>query len=481
MYYQLKSDIIFRNYKDFGLITDNRNFAYRKQNDTNKPIGDKILSDTGAVFLSVLTTQPQSIKKIVHKILTRIPDVEFNTIYNDAKEFYDLLVQERFLASGVTQLKCRQNDTNTYTQTLYKNKVLHTNEPKITIDTQDFLDNRFDKEPQLRNIHIEITSICNERCVHCYIPHEYKNNYMDFSLFKRIVRESKNMNVLNFTLTGGEPMLHPQFIEIIKLCKRENFSLNILSNLTVINEHIIHELKSNPLINVQASLYSVTPEIHDAITKMKGSCNLTKTAIKKSVKNNINLQICCPIIQQNKDCYQEVIKWAHEMNINTISDYIIMGKYNSEIDNLNCRLSIDDIEYVMNRDPYYNYNNLIKEIEEKKSLTPEDSICSVCRYSLCISETGNVYPCAGWQSNILGNLHNTRIQTIWNKSEKIKCLRKIQIKDFKACAVCKDRIYCSICMVRNANENPEGDPMIISKYHCNLARLKREIYKKYMN
>ena len=158
-----------------------------------------------------------------------------------------------------------------------------------------------------------------------------------------------------------------------------------------------------------------------------------------------------------------------------------MGKYNSEIDNLNCRLSIDDIECVMNRDPYYNYNNLIKEIEEKKSLTPEDSICSVCRYSLCISETGNVYPCAGWQSNILGNLHNTRIQTIWNKSEKIKCLRKIQIKDFKACAVCKDRIYCSICMVRNANENPEGDPMIISKYHCNLARLKREIYKKYMN
>ena len=170
--------------------------------------------------------------------------------------------------------------------------------------------------------------------------------------------------------------------------------------LTVINEHIIHELKSNPLINVQASLYSVTPEIHDAITKMKGSCNLTKTAIKELVKNNINLQICCPIIQQNKDCYQEVIKWAHEMNINTISDYIIMGKYNSEIDNLNCRLSIDDIEYIMNRDPYYNYNNLIKEIEEKKSLTPEDSICSVCRYSLCISETWNVYPCAGWQSNI---------------------------------------------------------------------------------
>lgn len=472
---------MFRNYNDFGLITDNRNYSYKKLHDNNIIVGDKIVSDIGAIFLSVLSQRPQQIEEIVNKLIAFVPDVEHDTIHKDAVEFYDFLENEGFLVSGNTPDECCQNDKKIF-KGVNGEKACEKTEITLTenkYDTQDYFDNYFGKKPQLRNIHIEITSVCNERCIHCYIPHEYKNRHMKMDLFNKILFESKEMNLLNFTLTGGEPMLHPNFLEMIDKCKKENISLNILSNLTVLSEEIVNGLKNNPLINIQTSLYSMDPEIHDEITKIKGSFNLTKDAIKKLVSNNVNLQICCPIMKQNMYCYRDVIEWAKKMNIEVSSDYVIIGRYNSDMGNLNCRLSYDDVHKIEINHQLADLDFLNKEIEEKKRLTLEDNICTVCRYSFCISENGEVYPCAGWQSYVVGNSRKSTIGQIWEESPKIKYLQNLKIKDFKACVQCDDRIYCSICMVRNANENSSGDPKKVSKYHCEIARLKKNIYIKH--
>lgn len=44
-----------------------------------------------------------------------------------------------------------------------------------------------------------------------------------------------------------------------------------LVNLTLLNDEIIEEMKTNPLLGVQVSLYSMNSHIHDKITQMKGS------------------------------------------------------------------------------------------------------------------------------------------------------------------------------------------------------------------
>lgn len=63
-YYQIKPDVIFRNYGDFGYITDNRNFGYHFMN-TSHVLGDRIVSESGAVILSCLEKTPLSIDEIV--------------------------------------------------------------------------------------------------------------------------------------------------------------------------------------------------------------------------------------------------------------------------------------------------------------------------------------------------------------------------------------------------------------------------------
>lgn len=471
---------MFRNYESFGYITDNRNFGYKLTTDNENYIGDKILSETGAVFFSVLDRKPQSLDTLAKKIKPQFLDIGIDTITNDAKEFYCILEQDGFIVSGETLQECEEKDAR------FSYKILEPNTMKKDIsstihpqkDTQDFFEEYFEGKPLLTNLHIEITSKCNERCLHCYIPHENKINHIDPDLFYDILEQCKDMRLLHLTLSGGEPMLHRDFCGFLRKCREYNFSINVLSNLTLLNDEIIEEMKANPLLGVQVSLYSMNPSIHDEITQMKGSFEKTKNAILKLIDNDIPLQISCPIMKQNRDCYNDVIQWAKKHKVHVGADYVIIAGYNHTTQNLKCRLSIDEIKEVISS-KIASDTNYLEQIElsaeERKDITSNDLVCSICRFSICITENGKVYPCAGWQNCILGNVKETSLNDIWNNSEKVKYLRNLRNKDFPKCIQCVDKEFCTMCMVRNANESLSGDPLVVNEYFCDIVKFHKKV------
>src|SRR5665648_337691 len=111
MFFKQKSNVIFRNYESFGYITDNRNFGYKQTNNNENYIGDKILSESGAVFLSVLGRTPQTLDELANKIKKQFTDVDIRTIKNDAREFYSMLERDGFIVSGETLRECDEKDT----------------------------------------------------------------------------------------------------------------------------------------------------------------------------------------------------------------------------------------------------------------------------------------------------------------------------------------------------------------------------------
>jgi len=481
MFFKQKSNVIFRKYESFGYITDNRNFGYKQTNNKENYIGDKILSESGAVFLSVLSRKPQTLDELAKTINKQFTDVDISTIKNDAREFYSMLERDGFIVSGETLQECDEKDTR------FSYKIL---EPEIskkefspTImhpekSTQDFLEEYFKGKPQLTNLHIEITSKCNERCVHCYIPHDNKVSHIEPDLFYDVLKQCKNMRLLHLTLSGGEPMLHKNFCDFLRKCKEHDFSVNVLSNLTLLNDEIIKEMKTNPLLGVQVSLYSMNSNIHDEITQMIGSFKKTKNAILKLIENDIPLQISCPILKQNRNCYEDVIKWANKNNIYVGDDYGIIARYNHTTQNLSCRLSFKEIKEVIDskvaNDAKY-LEQMELEAKNKKNIASNDFVCSVCHSSICIADNGNVYPCAGWQDYIVGNVIETSLNDIWDNSEKVQYLRGLRKQNFPKCIQCPDKEFCTMCMVRNANENPLGDPLAVNEYFCNIAKLNRKI------
>ncbi len=481
MFFKKKSNVIFRNYDSFGYITDNRNFGYKLTNNNENYIGDKILSETGAVFFSVLDRKPQTLDELTKEISKQFTDIDISTIKNDAREFFSMLEQDGFIVSGETMQECEEKDMRFSYKILESDIIKKDFSPTIIHpekDTQDFLEEYFKGKPQLTNLHIEITSKCNERCLHCYIPHENKINHIAPDLFYDILEQCKDMRLLHLTLSGGEPMLHKQFCSFLRKCREYNFSINVLSNLTLLDDKIIEEMKANPLLGVQVSLYSMNPNIHDEITQMKGSFEKTKNAIFKLIDNDIPLQISCPIMKQNKDCYDDIIKWARKHKIHVGADYVIIAGYNHTKQNLNCRLSIDEIKEIINSKVASDVKHIEQMemlAEERKNIMSNDFVCSICRFSICITENGNVYPCAGWQDYVVGNVKETSLNDIWNNSKKVQYLRGIRNKDFPKCIQCSDKEFCTMCMVRNANESPLGDPLAVNEYFCDIVKFNRKI------
>jgi radical SAM protein with 4Fe4S-binding SPASM domain len=471
MLYRQKFDTFIRIYDDVGYITNRSDF------------GDRVVDQSGAVFLKALSREPKSLEDISAEIGASFIDVDRETLKNDIIEFYGILEEDGFIISGETVEELERKDTRFSYAALEPKTIKKDFTPLIRRakkSTQEFLDEHFRDKPNLTSLQIELTSRCNERCVHCYIPHENKTSDIEPSLFYDILDQCRKMGLLSITLSGGEPLLHPGFPEFLRRAKGSDLSINVLSNLTLLNDEIIAEMKDNRLSSVQVSLYSMKPEVHDSITKLPGSFFKTRNAILKLIENDIPLQISCPVMRQNKNCSMDVLNWGQSYKVRTIIDYIMMARYDHTTGNLDNRLSLDEagrvINDIINND--FDYQDQVARADftqiDRRD-TDNDIVCGVCVSSICMVANGNVYPCAGWQSYVAGNLYEQSLQDIWDNSPRVKYLRGLRKRDFPKCRACPDRGFCAMCMVRNANENPEGDPLKINEHFCRVAALNRKI------
>lgn len=466
MYYKIRNDVLFRKYQGHGYITDNSEYGYRMLNDNRRYLGEKYVSASGAVMLSMLSKSPRSINEVVGELSQIFTGVEYEMLRHDTAEFFDLFVDEGFLSRGETIDTCTDQFVDNVPRLgggdPVQDSIMRNNCTGGEINPNEFL----------RSIHIEIADACNERCIHCYIPNERKNNVIDSNLFYRIIEEGRKMNIIHVTLSGGEPLLHKDILGFLKKCRKLELSVNVLSNLTLLTDDIISEMKKNPLLSVQVSLYSMDATVHDSITKLNGSFKKTKAGILRLCDKGIPVQISCPIIKQNKDSYVDVLHWGWRHNIAVATEPMIFAAYDHSGCNLENRLSIEEVDDVLTLQMKEGYaESILKTAKDKEKLTGNDPICSVCRYSFCVTASGKVFPCAGWQNNVIGDLNYQTVQEIWEKSEKIKELRQIKRSRFLQCVDCKDRGYCTVCMMWNSNENSDGNPFRINEYRCKVAAI----------
>lgn len=389
-----------------------------------------------------------------------------------------ILENDGFVVSGKEPHECEEKDSYSH-KTLEKNRSTRIDLETSKQSTADFFHEQLGGLPRLTNVHIEITSKCNERCIHCYIPNDSKLKEMDSHLFYNLLDQCKSMHAIHLTISGGEPMLHKGFCEFLKRIREMDFAVSILSNLTVLSDEIVWELKQNSILGVQTSLYSMDPDVHDGITKIRGSHQKTKDGILRLIDNDIPLQISCPIIKQNKDSYREVASWALKRNVRVNADHVIIGQYDHNAANLGCRLSIEELEQIIRVNSAETHLPQIKDpADDKKQIDPDENVCSVCTSSICIAENGNVYPCAGWQGYVVGNVKENTLREIWLHSEKVQYLRQLRKRNFPKCLRCADSDYCTMCMVRNSNEDPHGSPLAVSDYFCKIANLSKRLAMK---
>ncbi|MBO7210023.1 MAG: radical SAM protein, partial [Methanobrevibacter sp.] len=419
--------------------------------------------------------------------------IDYDTLKTDFMEFAHSLADARFVVIGET-IESLNNEDLDFTYNIDNPKTLVTDytqqtTEKINENTQDFFLEEIQGRPLISALQFELSSRCNERCIHCYIPNGKKNKGFDMPLakVKSILDEFAELGGINVTLSGGEAFLHKDLIEICRYCREKDLKISILSNLIALKDEDIKALKEVNLSLIQTSLYSMTPEIHDFITKVKGSFEKTINAIEKLVAADIPVQISCPLMKANKEGYDKVLKYAQSLKVKAQTDYIMMAQSDLNTENLANRLSLEETEKVIRTiietDIDYNEKTLkqtsiSEEMEFDLERFMKQPVCGVGYDNCCITANGDVYPCAGWQDYVLGNVYKQSLQEIWENSERIKELRKVTQASFPQCLKCEARDYCARCLVRNYNESG-GDMFAINEHFCQVAHLNKRLVEEY--
>ena len=310
---------------------------------------DRLYNETGADFLRMISREPKKVDDIIeHLSLIYDESVTKEKLKNDFLKFILDLEKHLFLVTGSTVVECDNKDVEfSYSLGNMKNKLrdfTQETDDDVPETTLDYMLSADKKKPHLKSIQFELTSRCNERCIHCYIPNAKKNQGSDMTYEQvcHIIDQFADMGGLHVTLSGGEVFLHKDIIRILQYCRKKDLQICILSNLVALKDVQIPFIKAVNVSYIQASLYSMDPEIHDKITTLKGSHKKTKEAIEKLVAADIPVQISCPLMKANRDGYKEILKYAHSLQIKAFTDYIMMAEADFNTENLQNRLSIKE-------------------------------------------------------------------------------------------------------------------------------------------
>lgn len=455
---------------------------------------DRVYNETGADFLAQISRAPQEIDKIIARLLTIYGDsITREELKKEFENFVTDLVRTKFVVIGNTIEELENNDID-FSYSLENPKTIAFNYTQDSIDitdesTQNFMMEATQRMPRLNGIQFELTGRCNERCIHCYLNNEKKDTAIDMPLekIKAIIDEFANNQGLHVTLSGGEMLMHKDIIDIIRYCREKDMMITLLSNLIALKDEHISVFKEANVSAIQVSLYSMNPEIHDAITKVKGSFLRTKSAIEKLVKADIPVMISCPVMKLNKVDYKDVLKYAQSLKCKANTDFIMMAQSDLDTSNLANRLSLAETETLI-RDiinttkDYIDYLHDTEPISDIKKNDMERykkmPLCGAAINDCCIGENGDVFPCPGWQAKPLGNVYRQSLMEIWNNSEVAKEIRAVTEGDFPQCLECEARDYCARCLVRNFNESG-GDMFKINDHFCQVAFLNKRLVEEY--
>ncbi len=120
---------------------------------------------------------------------------------------------------------------------------------------------------------LDLTYRCNNNCRHCWLriapDAEEKERELSLEEIKTLVDESRNMGCRRWTISGGEPMLRPDFTEIFDYITSKSMSYTINTNGTLITPKIAQFMKRKG--SKLVVLYGATADIHDHITRNPGS------------------------------------------------------------------------------------------------------------------------------------------------------------------------------------------------------------------
>lgn len=163
---------------------------------------------------------------------------------------------------------------------------------------------------------IDITYRCNNNCRHCWlrIPVETdeRKGEITFGEIKKIVADAKMMGCRKWFISGGEPILRPDFPEIFDYVTKNSISYSINTNGTLITPKIAALLRKKGVKMV--ALYGATADVHDHITRNPGSFEATMRGFAYLKEAGAGFIVQIIPMKDNYHQFKEMIRLAGSLS-----------------------------------------------------------------------------------------------------------------------------------------------------------------------
>ncbi len=301
-----------------------------------------------------------------------------------------------------------------------------------------------------------ITRTCNLRCVHCYSDSnaiQYPGE-LDWEQMKAVVVDLAAYQVPSLLLSGGEPMIHPRFNDLVDLATQSGLKLTISTNGTLITPERAAFLKANKVAYVGISLDGIGA-IHDEFRRKEGAFDAAVRGFRLCHDVDQKTGLRLTLTRHNVENISNILDFIEEKEIQRVCFYhLVPAGRGSElqvlepdearhaIDTLIARVEtwhkagIDrelltvtqpaDGAYLLVRMERENHPNL----EEARRLLAWNGggANSSGRGIANIDTRGDVHPDQFWQDMLLGNVKKMPFSEIWdgNNPESAEVLESIR-------------------------------------------------------
>jgi len=326
------------------------------------------------------------------------------------------------------------------------------------------------------NVIFEVTRRCNLDCTMCYVVSHDSAHPDELSTdeVKDVLDQLAAAGTLKLTFSGGEPFMRPDFLDLVEYARTLAFSIDILTNGTLIGPQTVQRLKELAVWQVSISLLGARSETHDGITGKSGSFSRAVQALRLLKEAGIKPRIKTLVMKRNFDEYPDIIAMAKQMGIPYSLDPTVSSRNDGNLDTLDLNLSENQFKALINN-PSLGPRSLSFNGEDLQSSRKERLEGYLCKagISFCdISWNGDVLPCMQYQQSA-GNVRKQRFIDIWRESPLFIMLRNARRHDLPECKDCELLPLCFRCPATAFLET--GDPLAKYETACIQARLMDEV------
>jgi MoaA/NifB/PqqE/SkfB family radical SAM enzyme len=259
------------------------------------------------------------------------------------------------------------------------------------------------------NAHLELTYRCNWRCVFCYNPRHADLRGMRAADWAVVLDDLRALGTLTVSLTGGEPLTHPEFFEIAAGVRRRAMALRILTNGALVTHARADAIAVLRPIAVEMSVHGSRPETHDRTTAQPGSFTAMLEGLDRLRSRGVPVLLKSPLTRMNEDELDGMIALAEERGVPFHVDPTLTPRDDGDPSPLGYAASAAGLERLFRR--LATLGRLPMAAREKDGLN-----CGLGRVTLAVDPEGNVYPCLQWRKTSLGNVHARPLRELWRSS-----------------------------------------------------------------